>query len=96
MKKWAGWSLSAITYKKESIFDLMASKLILYILAFQIGLLIGAPCTSLSAGGTGSLLVAKAPAGSPLPRTPAGVFVPSAPINRVPKLIICLNIVFSI
>jgi hypothetical protein len=24
-----------------------------------------------------------APAGSPLPRTPAGIFVPSAPINRV-------------
>jgi hypothetical protein len=44
---------------------------------------IGAEVTSLSAGGSGSLLDAKAPAGSPLSRPPAGVFVPSAQINRV-------------
>ena len=35
------------------------------------------------AGGTGSLLTASAPAGSPLPRTPAGVFVPAAKVYRV-------------
>jgi hypothetical protein len=35
--------------------------------------MICAPGTSLSAGGTGSLLGAYAPVGSPLPRTPAGV-----------------------
>jgi hypothetical protein len=35
----------------------------------------------LSAGVPGSLLGAKAPVGSPQPRTPAGVKVPSAPIN---------------
>jgi hypothetical protein len=44
--------------------------------------LIGAPGTSLSAGVPGSLLGAEAPVGSPQPRTPAGVFVPSAPINE--------------
>ena len=32
-----------------------------------------------------------APAGSPLPRTPAGVFVPSTPINRVQKSILTFN-----
>ena len=32
-----------------------------------------------------------APAGSPLPRTPAGVFVPSVQINRVPKSTITFN-----
>ena len=47
-----------------------------------MGLLISAPGASLSAGVPGSLLGALAPAGSPLPRTPAGVFAPSAPINR--------------
>ncbi|MDQ1000172.1 hypothetical protein QFZ28_000572 [Neobacillus niacini] len=38
-----------------------------------IRLLICAPGASLSAGGSGSLLGAKAPAGSPLSRPPAGV-----------------------
>ncbi len=32
-----------------------------------------------------------APAGSHLPRTPAGVFVPSTPINRVPKSTLTVN-----
>jgi hypothetical protein len=54
-------------------------------------LLICAPGASLSAGGPGSLLGTKVPAGSPLPLTPAGVFAPSAPINRVPKSIIALT-----
>ncbi|MCM3118420.1 hypothetical protein M3610_24725, partial [Neobacillus sp. MER 74] len=35
-----------------------------------------------------------APAGSPLPRTPAGVFVPSAPINRVLKSVLTFNTAF--
>jgi hypothetical protein len=43
--------------------------------------LISVPGASLSAGVPGSLLIAFGAAGSPQPRTPAGVFAPSAPIN---------------
>jgi hypothetical protein len=62
-------------------------------------LLISAPGTSLSAGGSGSLLVAEATAGSPLSRPPAGVFVPSAEINRVEKLsshVLIYNLLISL
>jgi hypothetical protein len=45
--------------------------------------LIFIPSASLSAGVPVSLLRAKAPAGSPLTRTPAGVFAPGTKINRV-------------
>jgi hypothetical protein len=45
--------------------------------------LIEAEGASLSAGVPGSLLGAFAPPGSPLPRTPAGVFAPSAPIKKI-------------
>jgi hypothetical protein len=54
-----------------------------YSLYLLMGLLISALGTSLSAGVPGSLLGAEAPAGSPLPRTPAGVCVPSAQINEL-------------
>jgi inner membrane protein len=54
-------------------------------------MLICAPGASLSAGVPGSLLGAKAPVGSPQPRTPAGVFAPSAPINMVKKATISFN-----
>ena len=36
-----------------------------------------------------------APVGSPQPRPPAGVFVPSAPINSVPKSTMCYNGAFK-
>ncbi|MGF6951349.1 hypothetical protein QF028_003854 [Neobacillus sp. B4I6] len=52
-----------------------------YSLYLLMGLLISALGTSLSAGGRGASS-ALAPAGSPQPRPPAGVCVPSAEINR--------------
>jgi hypothetical protein len=79
-----GLSIVEKGYFSRQFFILSRTKIPIFINSLLMvgGMLIGAEGASLSAGVPGSLLCALAPAGSPLPRTPAGVFAPSAPINR--------------